>query len=367
MRIFFRRYAKVVIGLFATIAMLSLMSWVTGSGLQGPAEAVAKMTGETAVTESSIPVFDSTNPHVQEAMAVKARHTPRLMALPDVVGTAVGLTETGQPAIVVFAKTAMRPGLIPGNIEGKPVIVHVSGEFTAMARPSAIKIDPTARFARPVPIGVSTGNEGECSAGTIGARVKDGDGNVYALSNNHVYALENNAPIGSRVLQPGLYDTGCTFKLDNVIGTLSDFEPLDFSGGANMIDAAIALSLPNQLGNATPSNGYGTPKSATVGANLNAAVQKYGRTTSLTKGRIYAINGTVKVTYSSGTATFVDQIFVTSSKPFIKAGDSGSLLVTDPGRNPVGLLFAGNSSGTFAVASPIDAVLSAFGVSIDGE
>ncbi len=367
MRKFFRRYAKVVIGLFAVIALLSLLSWAAGIGLQCPAEAVAKITGETTGTESSVPVLDNTNPDIQEAMAVKARHTPHLMTLPDVVGTAVGLNETGQPTIVVFMKTAMRYGLIPGNIDGKPVRVHVSGEFTAMARSTATKIDPTARFTRPVPIGISTGNEGECSAGTIGARVKDGSGNVYALSNNHVYALENLAFPGSSALQPGRYDTACVFYQDNIIGYLKPFVPLDFSGGNNAIDAAIALSSASNLGKATPSNGYGTPKSATVAANLNASVQKYGRTTALTRGTISAIGGTVKVTYSSGTATFVNQIFVTSNKPFIKAGDSGSLLVTYPGRNPVGLLFAGNSAGNFAIASPIDAVLTAYGVTIDGE
>jgi hypothetical protein len=68
-----------------------------------------------------------------------------------------------------------------------------------------------------------------------------------------------------------------------------------------------------------------------------------------------------------GTALFVNQIVVYGNKPFIKAGDSGSLLVTDPGRNPVGLLFAGTSSGKYAIANQIDDVLTALGVTIDGE
>lgn len=34
--------------------------------------------------------------------------------------------------------------------------------------------DPTGTFARPVPIGVPIGNVAECSAGTLGARVKRG-------------------------------------------------------------------------------------------------------------------------------------------------------------------------------------------------
>jgi hypothetical protein len=50
---------------------------------------------------------------------------------------------------------------------------------------------------------------------------------------------------------------------------------------------------------------------------------------------------------------------------FIGAGDSGSLLVTNPGKNPVGLLFAGTSDGKLAVANPIEAVLDSFGVTVD--
>jgi hypothetical protein len=41
--------------------------------------------------------------------------------------------------------------------------------------------------------------------------------------------------------------------------------------------------------------------------------------------------------------------------------------VTDPDRNPVGLLFAGNGSGQLAIANRIDLVLESFGVAIDGE
>ena len=70
---------------------------------------------------------------------------------------------------LVFTKTAMTSGLILENIEGKRVIVHVSGEFRTMAKSPAVRINPTARFTRAVPIGVSRGNEIECSSGTIGA------------------------------------------------------------------------------------------------------------------------------------------------------------------------------------------------------
>ena len=306
---------------------------------------------------------------------VQEKHTAKLMAIKGVVGTAVGVDTEDKPNIKVFVE---EPGVagIPKKLDEVSVDVVVTGKIYALKPganakpPPAPSIDPKARFDRPVPIGVSTGNEGEISSGTIGCRVTDGT-NVYALSNNHVYALENDAPIGSKVLQPGRYDTaGYVYNPNNVIGTLSAFVPIVFSTSAsNTIDAAIAISSTSNLGKATPSNGYGTPKSTTVSVwdSVGMPVQKYGRTTALTKGKIYAINATVNVGYSSGTARLVNQIWVYSNKPFIKAGDSGSLLVTYPGKNPVGLLFAGDSSGQWAVANRIDLVLSAFGVSIDGE
>lgn len=227
------------------------------------------------------------------------------------------------------------------------------------------RVDPTGRF-RPIPIGVSTGNIGECSAGTIGCKLKGG----YALSNNHVYALENNAALESQIVQPGRYDVGCAENSEDVIGTLSNYVPIDFTGGTNTVDAAVAACDDALLLNSTPTGtGYGTPKSVTTEPVLGAAVQKYGRTSGLTKGQIVGVDVDVKVGYTAGTATFTGQIMVGSPRgAFIKAGDSGSLLVTDPGRQPVGLLFAGNMSGKYAWANDINDVLGALGnMQIDGE
>ena len=311
---------------------------------------------------------------------VQKKHTAGLMKIKGVVGTAIGLDENNKPAIKVLTAKRGVAG-IPKKLDDVTVQTIVTGKFYALPKPenpgkpdkpskpgNGKNINPKKRFDRPVPIGVSTGNEGECSSGTISARVTDG-ANVYALSNNHVYALENNAPIGSQVLQPGRLDAKpqCAVKSRDVIGTLADFEPIDFGAANNTIDAAIALSSTANLGNATPSNGYGKPKSVPVSAVVGQAVQKYGRTTSLTKGTITLVNVTVDVGYTSGTASFIDQIIVQTVGPFIGPGDSGSLLVTDPDRNPVGLLYAGNDTGTFAVANRIDLVLARFGVTIDGE
>src|SRR5262249_54977581 len=106
--------------------------------------------------------------------------------------------------------------------------------------------------------------------------------------------------------------------------------------------------------------------SATTTATVGLNVQKYGRSTSLTTGAVTIVNAIVLVSYTSGTARFVNQVIVETAKPFLKSGDSGSLVVTNPGKSPVGLLFAGDNSGKLAIANPISDVLSTFSVTVDG-
>lgn len=329
---------------------------------------LAKLSRETESLHKEPPVLNKDDPGVKGAKAVHDRNMQGIMAVPEVVGTAVGPDDAGKPCILVFLKKEAAFGAVPENLEGVPVMKMMTGEIYSMEylpeiKPAAAKkLKPTGKFPLPVPIGVSTGNRNECSAGTIGARLKSGSA-VYALGNNHVYARENAASIGEQILQPGLFDAGCNPKKTNVIGTLHAFVPLDFSGGDNEVDAAIALSSTKKLDKKTPPDGYGTPSSFPAQEQINMKVQKYGRGSSLTKGVIAAINATVDVSYgTAGTARFVKQIIVIANKPFIKPGDSGSLLVTDDSAAmPVGLLFAGNSTGTLAVANPISLVLTGLG------
>ena len=377
----FDRNARNLIGLLVVLFLFSFIYWTGHSLSIGPATVEAKITEETSPSEENI-VFDKSNPHVKKVMDAQNRHTQALMSMPEVVGTAAGLSEDNSPAIVVFTKKKLEAGAIPEYLEGIPVTVVVTGEIFAMKQPDGVKgkrtVQPTSQFTMPVPIGVSTGNINECSAGTIAARLKDGSGNVYALSNNHVYALENNATKkgpnsdGDPIIQPGRYDTGCAFSGYNQIGNLYDFVTINFNGGPNTVDAAIASSSINQLKTSTPSDGYGTPNSLTyfqaTGRTpyIGQSVKKYGRTTRLTTGTINGINVTVKVCYNSSCtliATFVNQLAIGRSN-FSKAGDSGSLIVTnDSNAYPIGLLFAGGSGVTFS--NPIDAVLNSFSLSVD--
>lgn len=335
-------------------------------------DSTAPDTPGSGADQPSLAAGGGQGPDLRAAIEAQERHTGRLLGNSGVAGTAVGLTSSGRPAVKIFAKHGAVRGL-PSELDGIPVVIEVTGEFVAglpkaTARPQAKPgggTNSTSRFTRPVPIGVSTGNRGECSAGTIGARVKNGS-NYYALSNNHVFALENHAPIGSQILQPGRYDTNCASSDGDVIGTLAQFVSISF-GGNNEVDAAIASVTPSTVGNATTSAGYGVPGSTPVAATVGLPVQKCGRTTNCTTGTVSAINATINVQYTDGVARFVNQIVISGRRgAFSKAGDSGSLIVTDnSAASPVALLFAGSNTST--IGNPIGAVLQRLGVTIDGK
>jgi hypothetical protein len=318
------------------------------------------------------------HPRLKAAIEAHQRHTHRLMDIAGVVATATGFAPDGEPVVKVFTAKHGIAG-VPVSVDGVAVHTRATGRFYAHN-----SLTPSSRWPRPVPIGVSTGHPG-ITAGTIGARVRNGS-NVYALSNNHVYANVNNAAIGDNVLQPGAFDGG-TNPAD-VIGQLADFEPIRFCtiffiwlicSEVNTIDAAIALT--SAVSTSTPPDGYGSPNPAlhaafgnpTVNGDenlsqlLGLAVQKYGRTTGSTAGTVDAINATVDVCYDQAcalVARFVDQIIITPGN-FSAGGDSGSLIVAQDGDHPVGLLFAGSSTHT--IANRIDLVLNRFGVSIDSD
>ena len=133
----------------------------------------------------------------------------------------------------------------------------------------------------PVPIGVSSGLAG-VAANTLGVRVTDGT-NVYALSNNHVFAGINSASIGDPIIQPGDVDGGSD-PADR-IGTLHAYQEIKFDGSDNTMDAALAaatVAVPardavRRLRDAESGDGAGS---------LGQGVQKYGRTTGFQLGTV---------------------------------------------------------------------------------
>ena len=211
---------------------------------------------------------------------------------------------------------------------------------------------------RPCPSGFSVGNVA-VTAGTLGSVVYDflpgattdppGPGlgvpsQYYILSNNHVLAASNSAPVGSSVLQPGVFDGGVDPQ--DRIGTLSRFIPIQFAPQIpldrhnNVIDAALARC---EFSDATRETYFsGAPRAWRRKANVAVGdlVKKTGRTTNLSIGRVISVDATVDVGFgTAGSARFRDQIITTNISA---GGDSGSL-VTSLDDVALGLLFAGSS------------------------
>jgi len=314
--------------------------------------------------------FEFSGASFEAALSLQEQVTDDWLARDGVVGTAVGVDGRGHAVLKVYL-SSIAAATFPQYVVGVEVVPESTGPFLALGEmpmpADAEAVDPKKNFPRPVPIGVSTGHP-NVTAGTIGARVTDGS-RIFALSNNHIFADNNGGRAGDKLLQPGVVDGGR--DPDDVFGTLHDYEAIDFCSGIlcgmNKIDAAVALTTADDLQNETPEGGYGAPRSSTIEAKIGMEVQKYGRTTGYTKGRITGLNATIDVGYAAGTARFEDQIVI-SGNGFSAGGDSGSLIVSDgfmfADRRPVGLLFAGTAVST--LANPIDLVLDRFGVRIDG-
>jgi hypothetical protein len=295
-------------------------------------------------------------PDLAAAMKIQDSHTPDLMRIPGVVGTGMGASADGRALLLVLTRAEGVRG-VPSSLDGVPVEIRVVGDVVAYAKPE----NPgKPGSGGPLQCGTSTGNDNECLSGTIGCVVMKGS-TAYFLSNNHVFARENAASIGERIDAPGRYDAHPKCAQTPEIATLSEFQPIDFNGGENTFDAAIAAPVAGLDYTCAESGGY-TPSSTVVAPSVGLAVKKTGRSSRLTHGAIQAIHVTVAVGYAAGTATFVDQILMPGH--FIRSGDSGSLMVTEAGDNPVGLCFAGGPGGSFA--NPIGPVLDHFSATVCG-
>ena len=207
--------------------------------------------------------------------------------------------------------------------------------------------------------GVSGGNVNDasrsfCCSGTLGSLVTDGT-NQYILSNNHVLGRSDGATAGEDISQPGLIDNGC--RVATLVGDFTIASPL----GSN-VDAAIAQLRPGAMDSTGFIEDIGVPSRSVVAPSVGLSVAKSGRTTGFTTGTISSINTSVSVQYQSGcnsgkkfTVSYTNQVVINSST-FSAGGDSGSLIVTNSGHNPVALLFAGSSTST--IGNPVGLVLS---------
>ncbi len=306
--------------------------------------------------------------------AAQQDHEDELLALDNVVGVALGNKiiekedrETDEPVISVLVSQKIEPEFLPkGAAVSRKVgdfntdVVEV-GDFIAGGPPDDAALLDEAddieevvtpellrRRVRPAMGGYSVGHF-RVTAGTLGTCCYDLTPfpsippKYYILSNNHVLANSNYARIGDPILQPGRVDGG-RYPQD-VIARLSRFVPIRFisrdSAPCNYVDAAIAEGNFEDLNREIYWVGY--MKRLYAAPKIGDIVQKTGRTTNFTTGRVTNINATVNVNYGGGrVAKFCRQIITTRMSA---GGDSGSC-VTDREEGAVGLLFAGSATRT---------------------
>ncbi|HEY8021855.1 MAG TPA: hypothetical protein VIH93_12185 [Thermoanaerobaculia bacterium] len=302
-----------------------------------------------------------------DAVSASAADTQSAGGGGNVVGIGIGEKvvdgePTGRLAIKVFVKQKLdesavdSQAMVPATVGDIETDVEETGEIEAFMFNSR---------QRPAPCGVSIGNCNVNLAGTLGCLVRRGS-RTYLLSNNHVMAAVNQGPVGVGIPQPGLFDSGtCP---GDVIAELTRWIAVSFTG-PNLVDCAIARVSDLSLVNACILRDDGSLATIVlpiVAPALNLAVQKSGRTTQNTQGAIDAVNITINVGYGPGQlAQFRHQFRVRGNPaPFSDHGDSGSLVTTVAGNQPVGLLFAGNAATNVTFVNPINTVLNAFGVGI---
>ncbi len=291
----------------------------------------------------------------------------------NVVGLGVGVKwrggePTGEEALLVLVTQKVDKELLAKADLAPPKLADMQTDVLAVGYPVAgggeglgTATQTLAQRLRPAEGGYSVGHK-DITAGTIATCVYDilpggavspprhGIGvpsKYYILSNNHVLANTNNARSGDPILQPGPYDGGSS--PDDVIAVLSRFVPIRLEPPTprrvhrNLVDAAVAEGQFHDLDREVYWTGYVRGWRPKAKVTVGTTVQKTGRTTNYTIGRITAIGATVDVGYGGGrVGRFVDQVVTTNISA---GGDSGSL-VTTPDNVAVGLLFAGSSIAT---------------------
>lgn len=309
-----------------------------------------------------------------EATRLKEKNEDKLIAKQGVVGVGVGEkwvngVPSDQPAIIIFvekkrtkrgvAQKFSAADVVPDEIDGIPTDVIEVGKLVKQA---------LTQRTRPIKPGFSCGHR-DITCGTMGGFFLDGDGEPVILSNNHVLANENNAKEGDAIYQPGPYDTsGANLNFrgwnDPVIdlpyvATLKKFNALNKDG--NRHDSAIAKIHPKLVANGLVDAIYPTTNRPLGGFGVFTSgmqVQKCGRTTGFTTGRVIGLNASFSITYDFGPAKFLDCAVITAMS---KGGDSGSL-ITDMNMNALGLLFAGSPKVT--LAHPIGPVVDYYGLKL---
>lgn len=216
-------------------------------------------------------------------------------------------------------------------------------------------------------------------AGTMGALLRDGNGELYGLSNNHVTGGCNYSEPSLPIIAPGPLDVAAGSHDPFTIGHhhrllgLRGGNPDNVDITGNLDAATFKIADPNRV-SSMQRGFYDTPATAAQIAT-GMLVEKVGRTTGHTQGVVVARSvGFERVEYNVPEYAFRSVIYYTRlfavqglGQAFADRGDSGALVVstdTGTGRRAVGLLFGVSPDLSLTLVAPLDTILTEFGMSL---
>jgi hypothetical protein len=217
-------------------------------------------------------------------------------------------------------------------------------------------------------------------AGTFGALVRDAAGVLYGLTNNHVGGACNQAAPGLPILCPGPADASEETIDPFTIGRHSRLLPINDGIPENVditqnCDSSIFLISDPARVSSFQGTSYDTPAVCSDPV-AGMRVEKFGRTTGFTSGKIIAVSATplpvfYKIPEYGVTKTvFFNDVYIIAgdnNAAFSRPGDSGSLVVgyTPEGQSvAVGLVFAGNETRGLSFILPLPNILSRLEVTL---
>ena len=306
----------------------------------------------------------------EEARKQKAKNLKKLLATKNVVGVGIGAKlRRGRPTGELSVRVYVERKIPKSELGSEDLLPFALGEMPVdvveVGRPIPYKYETRRRPA----IGGDSIGHVNVSAGTLGCLMRDKtDGSVVILSNNHILADADGvahpaAAVGDCIVQPGVADEG-TCAADQIAVLKRWVQLIEVGSGTNDVDAAIASPLNtsdvqdtiHEIGCVSEWREVAESDVMSDPADPDN-VQKAGRTTEYTTGKITDIDATVTISYGAFSATHDDVIVTTN---MAAPGDSGSLLV-DMDKKAVGLLFGG-SPGAVVYYSRIGKVLDALDV-----
>jgi hypothetical protein len=369
------------------------MARIEQSELYQRAEAIKQWASANRMMGTRAPIADPGAMLLQPAQSPFAADEEQVLMRKGL--TAVGISEKRE-AIVLYTNRPLaakdRRALPDELFGGVPVYYRRATAFTL--RDEVEEIHPgimAGRYHnRRYACGASISIANRRTAATLGCLVRDAEGQLFGLTNNHVTGGCNNTRIDMQVLAPGVKDVTVgehdpfTIGYHARVAPMAQGEPGAIDHKRNS-DAALIRIADHAKVTSSQSGHYDTPGSPgpfIADPRDGSKVYKVGRTTGLTEGIIESrIVGAYPVDYNVATyhnasdvVTFQGRVYFEpvylirgSGGAFAGQGDSGSLVVADDGaggKHAVGLIFAGNEQEETSYMLPIEPILKALNVSL---